>query len=174
MTSAAEPMAPSRSVRVIGIGNPDRGDDGVGALVVGELAGHLPADVSLLVRSGDMMNLGDDMAGIDALVCIDASAPMGEPGRIRRVDLATGALERDMSFASSHAFGLADAIALAQALGVASKDIVVYAIEGACFDTGAPITPAVTTAAQTVAGQVVTEVHRLRRGSRGQEETFNA
>jgi hydrogenase maturation protease len=165
MTTAPELPAAARSVSVIGIGNPDRGDDAIGAIVADRLAGRVPDGVAVMKRSGNMMNLGDDMAGLDALVCIDAAAPAGRPGRVVRLDLATDTLERDPAYTSSHAFGLADAIALAEALGVAPKRIVVYAIEGACFDGGAPVTPAVAGAAQQVVDQVVAEVDRLRRGS---------
>ncbi|MFX1670745.1 hydrogenase maturation protease [Paraburkholderia sp. A2WS-5] len=162
----------ARCVRVIGIGNPDRGDDGIGCLVAHRLASRLPADVSVLTRSGDMMDLGDDMEAVDALICIDAAVPAGSPGRVRRVDLATGQLDRTMSFASSHALGLAEVIALAEALGTAPRDIVVYAIEGASFDAGAPMTPEVMAAADEVVGQVVAEANRLRRNVR--EGTDNA
>lgn len=119
-----------------------------------------------------MMDLGDDMAGIDALICIDAAAPAGSPGRVRRVDLATGQLERNAAPTSSHAFGLGEVIALAEALGTAPRDIVVYAIEGASFDAGAPITHEVMAVADEVADQVLTEVNRLRGNTR--EETGDA
>ncbi len=165
MTNSFEPRAAARSVRVIGIGNPDRGDDGIGAVVVHRLIHRLPDDVSVLMRSGDMLTLSNDMAGIDALVFIDAAAPAGSPGRIHRIDLTAGRLERSVSFASSHSFGLADAIALAQALGIASQAIVVYAIEGACFELGASITLEVVAAAGLAADRVVAEVSRLRCGN---------
>ncbi|KVQ42530.1 hydrogenase maturation protease [Burkholderia cepacia] len=166
MTDTIEPQArrPAfRSVRVIGVGNPDRGDDGIGCLVAKRLAGRLPADVSLLTRGGDVMDIGDDMADIDALVCIDAAAPTGSPGQISRIDLAGQTLGQGTSFASSHGLGLADAIALAEALGTAPRDIVIYAIEGASFGPGAAITPGVAAAADVVADRVVAEVGRLRR-----------
>ncbi|WP_175981824.1 hydrogenase maturation protease [Burkholderia sp. BCC1630] len=152
-----------RSVRVIGVGNPDRGDDGVGCLVAKRLAGRLPADVSLLARGGDVMDIGDDMTDIDALVCIDAAAPTGSPGRVSRIDLTKQTIEQGASFASSHGLGLAEAIALAEALGTASRDIVIYAIEGVSFDPGAAMTPEVAAAVGEVADRVVTEVGRLRR-----------
>ncbi|MFX1767917.1 hydrogenase maturation protease [Paraburkholderia sp. A1RI-2L] len=175
MTKAAEQQARQparRCVRVIGIGNRDRGDDGIGWVVAHRLAGRLPADVSLLTRGADMMDIGDDMAGIDALICIDAAAPAGSPGRVRRVDLATGQLGRNGSPASSHAFGLGEVIALAEALGTAPRDIVVYAIEGALFDAGAPVTREVMAVADEVADQVLAEVNRLRGNTR--EETDDA
>jgi len=161
-----------RSVRVIGIGNPDRADDGVGCLVAHRLAERLPADVAVLTRGGDMMDIGDDMAGIDALVCIDAAKPAGSPGRVTRIDLGTQGLPPVGSFMSSHGFGLAQAIALAQALGTASQDIVIYAIEGVSYEPGAAMAPEVAAAVEEVAARVVAEVGRLRCG--GTKETGNA
>lgn len=151
-----------RRVLVAGIGNPDRGDDGVGAAVVERMAGRLPAEVGLLARRGDMLALLDDCAGFDALVCVDASAPAGMPGRIRRIDAAVEALPRDVSCASSHALGLAEAIALARTLGIAPPNIIVYAIEGASFDDGAALSAPVADAVDAAVGRIVTEVERLR------------
>ncbi|NLP64725.1 hydrogenase maturation protease [Paraburkholderia sacchari] len=159
------PLQTTRSVRVIGIGNPDRADDGVGCLVAQRLAGRLPADVAVLTRGGDMMDIGDDMVGIDALVCIDAARPAGSPGSITRIDLEKQLLPGGGTFASSHGFGLAQTIALALALGTASQDIVIYAIEGASFEPGAAMTPEVAAVVQDVAARVVAEVDRLRSGT---------
>jgi hydrogenase maturation protease len=165
-TRTVNPCGAPRKVLVVGMGNPDRGDDGVGALVVRCLAGRLPADVSLVGRSGDALSLIEDWAGFDALVCVDAAAPVTAsvsiPGRIHRIDLASDQLVREMSFASSHAFGVAEVIALARTLGLAPREMVVYGIEGACFDRGASMTPEVAAAAAAVAGRVVAEVGRLR------------
>jgi hydrogenase maturation protease len=90
---------------------------------------------------------------------------MGAPGRIHRIDLATDELPRDMSFASSHAFGLAVAIGLARMLERAPRDIVVYAIEGCCFDAGAALTPAVAAAAGDAADRIAAEACWLRQGA---------
>lgn len=157
---------PSLSVCVIGVGNPDRGDDGAGPEVARRLAGRLPDDVRVLVRGGDMTQLSDDVAGVDALVCVDAAAPRGVPGRVSRIDSTETGLEAlalQASPASSHAFGLAESLALADALGLAPRVTIVYALEGACFDPGAPLTPAVAAAVETVVERVIEEVERLRR-----------
>lgn len=163
MTRTVNPRETPRKVLVVGMGNPDRGDDGIGALVARSIAGRLPADVSIVVRSGDALSLIEDWAGFDALVCVDAAAPVDTPGRIHRIDLASDELEHDVSLASSHAFGIAQAIELARTLGLAPRDIIVYAIEGVCFEGGAPIAPEVLAAAADVAGRVVAEVGRLRQ-----------
>ena len=66
-------VRPLRRVLVVGIGNPDRGDDAVGPAVVQVLAERLPDDVLMRTRSGNMLALIDDWAGFDAVVCIDAA-----------------------------------------------------------------------------------------------------
>ena len=151
-----------RKVLVIGIGNPDRGDDAVGAVVVQALSGRLPADVPVLLRRGDMLGLIEEWAGVDGLVCVDAAAPLGRPGRIHRIDLHARALPRDLPLTSSHVLGLAEAIELARTLDLAPQQIIVYAVESASFDSGMPLTPAVAAAARAVADQIVVDVGRLR------------
>ena len=163
MSGTVDQGIAARKVMVIGIGNRDRGDDGIGAIVAEKLMGRLPADVRILARSGDMLSLIDDWAGSDALVCVDATAPMGTPGQIHRIDLADGELPQVLSFPSSHAIGIGEAIGLARMLQLAPRDIVIYAIEGCCFDGGASMTPVVVAAASEAADQVVAEVDRLRR-----------
>jgi len=126
---------------IIGFGNPDRGDDAAGPMVVRLLAGRTAARV--LERHGDALALLDDWQGAEALVLVDAAAPMGEPGRIHRLDLAEADLPRELSSGSTHAFGLPEAVALSRGLGTLPARTVAYAIEGACFDVGAAVTPAV-------------------------------
>ncbi len=165
MSCAAKRGVPPRKILVVGLGNLDRGDDGVGAIVADRLAGRLPPDVAVLARSSDMLSLIEDWAGVDALICVDAAAPTGTPGRIRRIDLAAEDLPRDISFTSSHALGFADAIGLARALQLAPQEVIVYAVEGRCFDGGAKLTPAVAGAAGEAADRIVAEVGRLRQSS---------
>jgi hydrogenase maturation protease len=151
----------SRKVLVACLGNPDRGDDGIGAAVARVLGGQLPDAAALILRSGDMLALIDDWAGCDAVVCVDAAASLGAPGRIHRVDLARDDLPPSAPVSSSHAFGLMDAVRLAGTLSNAPPTLIVYAVEGVCFDGGAPMTAAVAAAAEDVARRVVDEVRRL-------------
>jgi len=155
-----------RKVLVLALGNADRGDDGIGALVAAKLAGRLRADVALRTRAGDMLALLDDWSGFDAVVCVDAAAPHTAPGRIRRIDLASDELPPGLWAASSHAFGFAEAVALARTLDRAPRDIIVYAIEGRGFEPGAPLTCDVAAAADDAADQVIAEVERLRAPAR--------
>jgi hydrogenase maturation protease len=156
-----------RTVLVVGVGNPDRGDDGVGPLVAKILADILPTGVAIASPTGDLLNLVPAWSGFDAVICIDAAAPLTTPGRIHRFDLARTALPQWLNRASSHAVGLVEAIRLARVLQQAPSEMIVYAVEGARFAIGAPITPEVADAAVKVAGCVVAEVARLRQNSNG-------
>lgn len=144
---------------VIGIGQPDCGDDAAGPLVARRLAGRVPADVTVSERPGDMLGLIDDWAGQAGVVLVDAAAAATLPGTIHRIDLHRQALPAGVVLASTHAFGVADAVALAAALDRLPARLVVYAIEGASFTPGAPLSPAVATAIDTVAGRVVAELN---------------
>jgi hydrogenase maturation protease len=135
---------------IIGFGNPDRGDDAAGPMVARGLAGRVAARV--LERHGDALALLDEWGDATSLVLVDAAAPMGVPGRIHRLDLAQSDLPREFSSGSTHAFGLPEAVALSRRLGTLPGRVVVYAIEGACFDLGAAVSPAVEAAVERVAG----------------------
>jgi hydrogenase maturation protease len=164
MSELADQRGVGPKVVVACLGNPDRGDDAVGVMVGQRLSGRLSDDVTLLIRSGDVLSLIEDWVGFDALVCVDAAAPMGTPGRIHRFDMATDGLPRNASLTSCHAFSLVDAIRLARIIWRAPHDIIVYAVEGRCFDAGAPMTDAVAAAASEVARRVTVEVGDLLQG----------
>ncbi|MBL6749578.1 MAG: hydrogenase maturation protease [Nevskia sp.] len=157
--------AAARRVLVACVGNPDRGDDGVGAAVAAGLAGRLPPGADLVSCSGDLLALVDGCAGYDALVCVDAAAPAGSPGAVQRLDLASGALPPEAACTSSHGLGLAAAIGLARALQAAPRDIVVFAVEGRRFDGGAALSAAVAAAVAGVTELVAAEAVRLCGGS---------
>jgi hydrogenase maturation protease len=145
-------------VLVVGIGNPDRGDDGIGLLVVRQLAGQVSRDVAIVERTGDALALIDDWAGHDTVILVDAAAPGQAPGSISRVDLVTDELPSDVTLSSTHAFGVADAVGLARTLGLLPHQVIVYAIEGANFNPGAPVSGGVAAAVNEVVRRVADEL----------------
>ena len=146
---------------VIGIGNPDCGDDAIGAMVARLLAGRVGAYATVIERSGDMLGLLEDWSGRDGVVMVDAAAPTTAPGAIHRIDLLRDALPAGLSRSSTHAFGVADAVGLAHALGSLPGRLIVYAVEGASFDPGAAPSEAVSAAAGAVATRVDAELCRM-------------
>jgi hydrogenase maturation protease len=149
---------------VIGIGNPDRADDGIGPLVAGTLASRRLDGVRVITRSGDALALLEDWADAEGVVLIDAAAPMSRPGAIHRVNPLRDPLPRELSRSSTHAFGIAEAIELARTFDRLPHQIVVYAVEGACFAPGRAMTANVAAVADELAERVVGELQRLRIG----------
>ncbi len=142
---------------VIGLGNPDCGDDGIGPLVARAIA-ERETGVRVIERRGDALALMEDWRGAQSVVLVDAAAAVSEPGRIHRIDLAREELRRDLSLSSTHAFGMAEAIALARALGRLPPQLIVYAVEGENFAPGDPMSCAVADAAEDVTARILSEL----------------
>jgi hydrogenase maturation protease len=142
---------------VIGLGHPDRGDDALGTLVADRLSERAPAGVSVLAL-GETAHLLDVIGGADTVVIVDAALSGAPPGTIHRFDAHAAALPQAMFAMSTHAMGLAEAIELARALDLLPDRCIVYAVEGASFDLGRPLSPAVAAAVDDVIARVLDEV----------------
>jgi hydrogenase maturation protease len=137
---------------VIGLGNPDRGDDGVGRVVARLLRSHMP----VIEHDGEATALVDTLRSIRSAWLIDAAQSDSPPGTIHRID-CTGDMLLPRTTVSSHGLSLAEAIGLARALGTMPPHCIVYAIEAASFTPGAPLSPSVESAAFEVANRILAE-----------------
>jgi hydrogenase maturation protease len=143
---------------VIGVGNEFRRDDGAGPAVVASLRDRVPPGVDLLLTDGEPTRLIEAWTGAVLAVVIDAvRAHPPRPGRVHRfvVDRPMGETKRA---ASSHGFGLDDAISLALALDRMPGRLVVHAIEAADLTQGAGLTPPVAAAIDDVASAVLRDI----------------
>jgi hydrogenase maturation protease len=154
-------MTEAKDILVIGLGNPDCGDDGLGPLVARKLGEGDCAGARVIARSGDALGLIEDWADSETVLLVDAAAAISRPGSIHRIDLATEGLPRDLSLSSTHAFSMADAVGLARTLDMLPPHIIVYAVEGISFAPGAPMSVEVVAAADEVACRVMRELHCL-------------
>jgi hydrogenase maturation protease len=145
-------------VLVAGIGNPDRGDDGFGPAVARRLRERLPSGICVVERAGDILALIGDWEGFAHVVMVDAVKAMGEPGRIHRFDLRKCGLPIGFAYRSTHGFGVAEAVELARSLGRLPRHLVLYLVEGACFEIGVPLSPAVAHAVGEAAARIVEEL----------------
>jgi hydrogenase maturation protease len=140
---------------VIGIGNPDRGDDAAGRIVAHRLRNTLPDGVDIVEEHGEATALMARLDGAAEAWLIDACSSGAAAGTVRRFDVAQTPLPHGAFGASTHGFGVAEAIELARILGQLPLRCVVYAIDGESFETGAPLS-------SPVAGAVADIVARLR------------
>ena len=141
-------------VLVIGVGNTYRGDDGVGPAVIALLRADPLPGVQLLECDGDCSTLLNAWHEAAAVVLIDAVSSGAPPGTIYRFDVLAQPLPRQVSFQSTHDFGVADALALGRILGQQPASLIIYAIEGKTFATGAAMSEEVESAVQEVAQMV--------------------
>jgi hydrogenase maturation protease len=139
---------------VIGVGNTYRGDDGAGPAVIAMLRSEELPGVRLLECDGDCSALLDAWQGADVVVLIDAVSSGAQPGTIYRFDALAQPLPRQVSFQSTHAFGVAEALALGRTLGQLPASLILYAIEGKNFANGTGLSPEVEPAVQEVAQQL--------------------
>lgn len=146
------------SLLVIGVGNADRGDDGVGLTVARRLMIRRPGGVRVVEYTGDSMSLLDCLSSAESAYVVDACMTGGPPGTISRFDVAAAALPHVAFECSTHGMGLAHAVELARALGRLPRRCVVYAIDGRRFEIGAALSPEVATAAERVADLIRSEL----------------
>lgn len=145
-------------VLVIGVGNMLRGDDGVGPAIIAALAARGLPGAQLMICQGDGLQLMETWKRADRVILIDAVTSGGKPGTVYRFDADQQALPADLSFSSTHAFGVVEAIELARALDQLPSRLVIYAIEGQRFAIGTGLSPEVGRGLDDVVGRIVGEV----------------
>ena len=142
-----------RGLRIVGIGNALRGDDAVGLVVARRLHELVPA-ADVIERSGEPAELLEKLGdGVETVVLVDAVSSGARPGAVHRLDASDGALPFAAS-ASTHGLGLAETVELGRALDCLPARLLVYGIEGAAFELGAPLSPDVARAAVTVTAEL--------------------
>ena len=134
--------------RLIGIGNPDRGDDAAGWEVAGQVTSW---EISRLTAGSleliNLWDINDDVVIVDAM---KSGAPTGTVARINAIEeiLPQGA------FSSTHAFGPAAVVELARTMGQLPRSLIVYGIEAGHVDHGVPMSPEVASAVSAVAEEL--------------------
>lgn len=147
---------------VIGIGNEFRGDDAAGLEAARLLRGMLSPEVPVVENAGDPAELIEAWAGAGLAIVIDTVVSGAPAGTVRRCDALGSALRAQddrgtppaARHGSSHALGVADAIALGRALDRLPRELVLYTVEGTDFGLGVPVTPAVGLAVERLAESV--------------------
>lgn len=142
-------MTPERLV--IGIGNPDRGDDAAGVRVARKVHGGRAiewADCSVLM---ELWDAHDDVIVVDAM---NSGLP---PGTVCRFDALSEQLPA-RAFPSTHAFGVAETVELARSLGRLPERLTIYGIEVSDLEVGAHLSGEVADAVDRLAAEIDAEL----------------
>jgi hydrogenase maturation protease len=144
----------SSPILLIGIGNEYRSDDGIGLNVIRALKARELSHTVLVESSGDGAELIEMFSTARMVIVIDAVSSGGKPGAIYRFDALKNTIPAQLSFQSTHVFGLAESIELARVLDQLPPSLIVYAIEGENFSTGVGLSSKAKVAVRKVVEQV--------------------
>jgi hydrogenase maturation protease len=147
------------SVLVLGLGNPLRGDDGVGPRIIEELARRgLPEGVTALDVGNAGLDLLNVLEGWERAVIVDAAEMGREPGCFVRFTPDEVRLARSDDRHSLHDAGLSEALALADALGRTLPELVIFGVQPAEVGWKAGLSSAVEAVIPALADAVMEEL----------------
>ncbi len=143
---------------IICVGNPQRGDDGVGWAVADALTNRLPPHVHLMRVRGETTDLLDAWSGATHVVLVDAILSQFAPvGTIYRFDAIAEELPRDIFCCSTHGWGVAEAVALGRVLGRLPQKLTIYGVEGHDFRHGVALSTRVAQAIPELVERILRE-----------------
>ena len=134
---------------VIGVGNRDRGDDGVGPHVCDLLRARFDGRLRSVVCEGSIIDLALHWGPGDRVVVVDAMPPGSRPGRIVTIDVTDDAVLPPAAV-STHDVDVSVAIELARALGRMPSQLVVIGVESERMAWSDPLSAPVAAAATRV------------------------
>jgi len=148
-------------MRIIGCGNRERGDDGAGILVAEKLQ---KLGIEADTREGEAADLMGAWTGAEDVIVIDAVVTGAALGTVQVWNGEQPLVSLGRT-ASTHGFGVREAIELARVLNLLPTRLRVYGIEGKRFEVGTEISPEVRRGVEEVVRRISTEVarpHELR------------
>lgn len=149
----------SLATLIIGLGNPLRGDDGVGVRAAQALAVRaLPDDVEVIDGGTQGLGIVNLMEGRQRLILVDATDVGQVPGQFARFTLDEARLLGDDQHLSVHAAGLRDALLLARALKMLPQEVVIFGVQPATVEWGSALSPQVEAALPDLIAAVLAEV----------------
>jgi len=144
---------------VLGLGNPLRGDDGVGPAVIEWLRQRgLPPGVVAVDGGTPGLDLVLMLEGRRRAIIVDTAAMGRVAGEWARFALDAAQLRRNRSVLSLHGAGVADALELSAALGQLPEEVVVFGVQPAHLDWSPGLSVAAQAAVPEVGRAVLREI----------------
>jgi len=151
------------NILVIGVGNEYRGDDAVGPYIARKLKTKGLPRTLIEIQNGEGTLLMESWRNAHTVILLDAVNSGASPGKIYRFDAHHQPIPSRFFNCSTHGFGVAEALGLANRLKRLPPCALIYGIEGKTFEAGAMLSPEVERAAEDVMERVVEEVCKRGR-----------
>ncbi len=156
-----EQSSKERTIRIIGIGNEYRSDDGIGLMIARKIRELNLPNVAVLELPDDGGGLMGAWTDADSVVLIDAVSSGSIPGTIVRFDASDQTIPSDLFHYSTHAFSVAESIELAKVIGKLPERCLVFGIEGKNFCMGTTISPVVLEAAGNIVKMILCDINTI-------------
>jgi hydrogenase maturation protease len=154
---------PPVRISIIGIGNVLAGDDAIGPHVIKAIEARfeLPEGVQVIDAGTPGYDLTAFIAGLDAVILVDAVKAKGAPGEVRTFDKA-GLLEKAPIVAlSPHEPGVREALLNADFMGVTPRSVLLVGVIPSQTETGIGLSETVRAAVPAAVARVASELAAL-------------
>jgi len=145
---------------VVGVGNPFRGDDGIGPLIAQKLKEKKLPETVNITEEGQGISIMESWSGASMVIIIDAMHSGDIPGKIRRFDACRKPLPKVFFPCSTHHFGIAETVELARVIHRLPTSLIIYGIEGKDFKQGIGLSRVVLKASEEIEKRVLTDIHK--------------
>ncbi len=169
-SSRAAPDPAAARTLILALGNPLRGDDGVGPAVAECLQkADLPPGVTVQDGGTPGLETALLLQGYDRVLIVDAAEMGREPGEWVRFTTAEVTLQADdlHGRVAVHYAGLAEALALAEALDLLPAEIVIYGIQPLNTDLAEALSAPVQAAVPAVCAAILDALRASKGGEYG-------
>ena len=150
------PSPPPAPTLVLALGNPDRGDDGVGQAVLRDLAGRGPLPATVEVLDGGLAGLETCLLllGRQRALVVDATDMGLAPGEWRSLEVTDSLLAGEFTPGVVHSAGLKEALQLAAALDELPERVTLFGVQPETIDWGPGLSCAVARAVPAVGAAI--------------------
>jgi len=154
------PSGRPTGILILAVGDPLRADDGVGAAVVQALreSGRVPAGVRLVEAGTAGLDITLALEEAARAIIVDAADLGMPPGSWRRLTADGLDLVGNGKRGSTHSAGLAEALALGEALGLLPKELVLYVLQPEALSFREGLSASVARAVPQVASAILQEL----------------
>ncbi|MBW2000080.1 MAG: hydrogenase maturation protease [Deltaproteobacteria bacterium] len=146
-------------VLIVAAGNEARGDDGVGPVMARELEKFSFPGTRIEYHNGDSTCLLAYWAKIPLVIVLDSVKEGVSPGKTYRFEIPGQPIPFQIfSDFSTHQLGIQKTIELGRALGQFPSRLIIYGVEGRCFEMGSGLSGEVRMAAARVVRRVKKDI----------------
>ncbi len=149
------------STLILGLGNPLRGDDGVGTAVISALQTfNLPPNVDLVDGGTSGLEIVLLLKAYRRVIVVDAADVGKRPGEWVCFEGETAILPHNQSGMNGtlHGAGFAEALALAEALGMLPQELLIFGVQPQRVDWVEGLSDGVETAVMPICHAILTQL----------------